>query len=182
MAAHFLTVELVGMHLREQQSSSLAHTSPSRRVQAFPSVLVHVRFAMQRATPSGPVVQLDEQQSDPVEQSSPLARQPETAAQTRAPLRVSHTCPQQSVSAAQVSPAGWHAGAAAHAPAVHAPLQQSLPRRQLVPETAHALPPSLATSATAPSTGEPPSGPSRMVSDVASQPASASAMIPSVRT
>lgn len=180
MAAHVRVPLPITAQRREQQSASLAQTSPMRCVHARPSVPVHARFMAQRATPSGSEVQLAEQQSAPMPQSSPPGRQPVSTAHRRSPLRLSHTWPQQSASAPQLSPAGWQAGAAAQAPTAHAPLQQSAPSRHGVPEIAHALPSTRASAGAA--SMEPPSGPSRMVSDTASHPDSASAAIVSVRT
>jgi hypothetical protein len=146
MGAHLRTPLVPAMQRREQQSSSFAQTSSTRRVHALPSVLVHVRFELHRATPSVPDTQLAEQQSAPVAQSSPLGWQPVNAAHRRAPLTVSHTWPQQSESAPQPSPAG----------------------RQAVPST---------DASTRAESTEPPSGPSRMVSDTPSQPVSRSAAV-----
>jgi hypothetical protein len=175
MGTHLRTPLAVATQRREQQSSSFAQTSSTRRVQALPSLLVHARFTAHRATPSVPETQLAEQQSAAAPHSSPLARQPASAAHRRSPFDVSHTWPQQSVSAPQLSPAGRHVGAAAHTPDAHEPLQQLIPTRHAVPETEHA-PPS-AEASTSAASNEAPSGPSRIVSDTASQPVSARAAI-----
>jgi hypothetical protein len=80
-ATHRWVPSLVGKHTREQQSPATLQTSPAWRWQGLPLPPTHASSWPQRLTPLGSTRHEVEQQSLPLAQTSPSARQPCRSAQ-----------------------------------------------------------------------------------------------------